>query len=386
MKKVLLNLLILGAGASAAFAQTTVTNNWFIRDQDIIFGATDSMVSTIVITPATSAAQTWDFTALNGLTRDTFEVFSAASGAAAATFPTATLRVPLMGGDGYLKKTATGVTVIGYSGDPGLGSVVNVPFSNPVEFQLAPLNFGMNMTNNSALKFTINSADYPQIAALLATQLPSGTTADSLRLTRTSKDVDNIDAFGTVNLPASLSYNTLRVHRMTYNDNKIEIRIALFGGLIHQWVDPSTLSGGTGGTIPGVGKDTVETYLFIADDERQAVVNITMNRLTSQPTSIRYLYAPTVVATENKGENTVELFAQPNPATNNVSIKVGDLPSGKNTLRICNLLGETVYQRAIQANETATIDLSNWANGAYLYSIQAENGSILASKRLSVVK
>ncbi len=383
MKKSLLNVAFFIIATTAAFAQPTITNNWFIRDLDLIYGATDTNVTAIAITPGGSAAQTWDFTTLQPLTKDTFEVFSAASGSAAAAFPTATLRVPILGGDGYIKKTATQVQIIGYSGDPGIGSVVNVPFSNPMEFQIAPRTYGTNATNSSALKFTINSADYPQIAALLASQLPAGTSADSIRLTRSSQDVDNIDAHGTINLPGNLSYNSLRVHRMTYNDNKLEIRIALFGGLIHQWVDPSTLAGGAGGGIPGFGKDTVETYLFIADNERQAVANITMNLATNQAQSIRYLYSPTVVATENAG-NKVEITAQPNPAASEVRIKIGELPQGKNTIQINNVLGATVYQNSVQSNETTNISVANWANGIYLYSVKDEKGNVLATKRLNV--
>jgi hypothetical protein len=385
MKKTVLNLAFMAAMISTAFAQTTVTNNWFIRDQDIIYGATDSNVTSVAITAAGATAQTWDFTTLQPLTKDTFEVFSAASGAAAATFPTATLRIPIMGGDGYLKKTATSVSVIGYSGDPGLGSVISMPFNDPIELQVAPITYGANVTNTSSLRFTINMADYPTIQALVNAQLPAGTAADSIRLTRTSRAVDNSDAFGMVNLPASLSYTAMRVHRMEYNDSKVEIRIALFGGLIHQWIDPSTLSGGTGGAIPGVGKDTVDSYLFISNNERQAVVNITMNRATNQARTIHYLYSPTVVETINAKKASLDLVAQPNPASNEVRIKVGELPMGKNTLRVSNILGKMVYQNTIQANETATLDISRWTNGIYLYSISDEKGNILAGKRLNVV-
>jgi hypothetical protein len=68
-----------------------------------------------------------------------------------------------------------------------------------------------------------------------------------------------------------------------------------------------------------------------------------------------------------------------------VRIKVGELPMGKNTLRVSNILGKMVYQNTIQANETATLDISRWTNGIYLYSISDEKGNILAGKRLNVV-
>lgn len=385
MKKNLLSAAFVLATIGTTLAQTTVTSNWFIRPLDIIYGATDSLVSSIVVSPGSTASQIWNFTALNGVTKDTFEVFTAASGSAAASFPSATLRVPFLNGDGYLRKTGTKVEIIGYSGDPGLGSPVKVPFNDPLEFQVAPLNFGMNMTNTSAFRFTINSADYPQIQALLASQLPAGTNADSIRLTRSSRDEDQIDAFGTINLPANLSYDVLRVHRQSYNDTKIEIRVILFGGLLVQWIDPSTLSGGGGGTtIPGVGKDTTNSYLFISNDERQAVATITMNRLTNQPQSVRYLYAPTVVATEKTAAEALELTAQPNPATNEVRIKIGALPTGSYRLRLNNLLGATVYQAAVQGNETLPIDVNSYANGAYFYSILDEKGTVLATKRLTI--
>jgi Secretion system C-terminal sorting domain len=379
MKQILLSCAFLMCGV-AAIAQPTVTNAWFIRVNDLIYGATDSMAAPSLVTPASANAQTWNFTALNPMVKDTFEVFAASTGANAAAFPTATFRVPFMGGDGYGRVTATRAEIIGFSGDVGLGSPITVAFSDPMDFQQAPMTYGTTLNNTSNLKFTIATADYPQIAALLTAQLPAGATCDSIRLTRSSITRDVIDAHGTANLTAG-NYPVLRLNRFEEANNKIELHVKLLAFLPYSWLDPSSL----GQTIPGTGKDTTYSHLFVSNNERQPVVTINLDKATQAITSVRYLYSPTVTATNNAVANTVEMIASPNPANQTVRVSIGDLPKGSYALRLQNILGQTLHSEYIGGNETTTIDVSRYQSGLYMYSVTDAKGMIIAAKRLHIV-
>ena len=366
----------LAMAAASSFAQTTVTNNWFVRDQDLLYSATDSSATGVTVTAASNVAQAWNFSTLQASRKDTFEVFTAASGTAAAAFPTATLRISFLGGWAYAVRTGTVVKIIGYSGDLlNVGQSFNIPFSDAQEFQVAPITFGQTINNTSALRFAIKTSDYPTIDSLLSTLLPGGISADSLRINRTTKDHDVVDAFGTVQVPNNtITYDVLRSYRTAITDTKLELKIGFFG-----WVDASQF----GTAIPGTGKDTTYSYNFMSNAERQNVATITMAK-TGGIARVQYLYAPTAVATKNAIAATPNLTAAPNPASNTVRIAATELPQGSYTLRIANVLGSALYTERVSANATSYVDVSNWQNGIYVYTLSDAKGVVLAAKRLFV--
>jgi hypothetical protein len=176
------------------------------------------------------------------------------------------------------------------------------------------------------------------------------------------------------------TYPVLRLNRFEETNNKIELRVKIS---IFQpsWIDPATL----GQTIPGTGKDTTYSHVFVSNNERQAVVTINLDKVTQAITTVRYLYAPTAVATENAVATTADINALPNPANQSVRIAIGDLPKGNYTLRIQNILGQTLHTTYINGSETTTIDLSHFQSGLYIYSLSDAKGVTMAAKRLHIV-
>ncbi len=373
MKKSLL-LLSLVATTASAFAQTAITNNWFIRVNDQLFAATDSSTQTSIGT-ASATAQMWDYTQLTPTTKDTFEVFTAASGGSASVFPTATMRIPILNGDGYVRQSAGKTEVIGFAGDIlNVGQSFNIPFTDPLELQIAPMSYGNTYNNTSSFRFQIKPSDYPAVQAFLVQAAGAiANNIDSVRVRRDTKTKDVVDAFGMVMLSAG-NYDVLRLNRTDINDTNVFFKLPFLG-----WQNASSL----GQAIPGTGKDTIYAYHFVSNTERQNIATVTMNR-TGGIASTRYLFAPTVVATNAVAVNIVEWSATPNPASTSVFVKVGDLPQGNYEVKVYSLLGQTVAQSVIVANGFTSFDVSRLANGIYMYALIDAGGRAIATKRIHV--
>ena len=373
MKKSLLFVSLLATTASA-FAQTAITNNWFIRVNDQLFAATDSSTQTSIGT-ASATAQMWDYTQLTPTTKDTFQVYTAASGSVASAFPTATMRVSILNGDGYVRQSATKTEVVGFAGDIlNVGQSFSIPFSDPLELQIAPMAYGNTYNNTSSFKFQIKPADYPAVQAFLVqTAGAIANSIDSVRVRRDTKTKDVVDGFGMMMLSAG-NYDVLRLNRTDITDTNVFFKIGFLG-----WQNASAL----GQTIPGTGKDTVNAFHFVSNTERQNMATVTM-RKAGGIASTRYLYAPTVVATNAVAANMIEWSATPNPASTTVFVKVGDLPQGNYEVKIYSLLGQTVAQSVIVANGFTSFDVSRLANGMYMYALIDANGRAIATKRIHV--
>ena len=61
----------------------------------------------------------------------------------------------------------------------------------------------------------------------------------------------------------------------------------------------------------------------------------------------------------------------PNPCDATATIRIqGCEPMLQPTLRVCNLLGNVVYETELQAgNNIVRIDVSQWNSGIYFYSV-----------------
>ena len=72
----------------------------------------------------------------------------------------------------------------------------------------------------------------------------------------------------------------------------------------------------------------------------------------------------------------------PNPATEKTYITV-DFKTPKATLTIYNVLGRTIEQRVLANSGTFEFDVSEYAEGVYLYTLEAGGEKI--TKRMTVV-
>jgi len=82
----------------------------------------------------------------------------------------------------------------------------------------------------------------------------------------------------------------------------------------------------------------------------------------------------------------VRLAAFPNPATHYVTIDYTITNAENAFLRIYNIAGELMYEKAlIQGYNKVTIDISEWNTGIYMYSLRKNNHTYL-SKKLIITK
>lgn len=87
----------------------------------------------------------------------------------------------------------------------------------------------------------------------------------------------------------------------------------------------------------------------------------------------------------NESERTtaLRLSVYPNPVTTSARIHVNGCNFNQPELRICNLLGSVIYQQKItSAEQYISIDVSNWNNGVYFYSICSESKTICTQKMI----
>jgi len=84
--------------------------------------------------------------------------------------------------------------------------------------------------------------------------------------------------------------------------------------------------------------------------------------------------------------NEVKLSAYPNPAKNNITIDYFINNANNTFLRVYNIAGEIMYEKALQSGSNKiNIDLSNWNTGIYMYSIH-RNKHTYISKKLIITK
>jgi hypothetical protein len=105
---------------------------------------------------------------------------------------------------------------------------------------------------------------------------------------------------------------------------------------------------------------TLETYYFW-DNNIHAWIEISTARynyyysaITGSGISLFY------------GEQPVTVF--PNPATNYITVK----GTAESIITVSTLSGGVIYKQVI-AGESKTIDVSSWANGTYLISVETGN-------------
>lgn len=366
--------------AFALQAQISITDAYFPQEGDTLKTAFDGMPSGITINPVGgSIDQDWNFNSVQGMSREII-YRSAAEGEASAEFPSADLFVPLEPvGETYYKKTATTFELVGYQGlDPANLGISLVVHLNPALIERrAPLNFLDFGNSNAAVLIPFASEDIP---GGILDSLPI--TPDSIRLRIAIERTSIVDGWGTLTIPGG-TYDVLREKQIEERETLMDVKIGI--GPLSQWIDVTDLIAG----FDFLGKDTITTYSFYNNAEKEAIAIVTVDNLDNDmvdaveykdngiQTSIRYV---------DTGKP--DLVAYPNPAIDDVRIDFFNLPSSTYTLKIYNILGIVVWEKkyAISGDRSEKINLTNLRKGTYLYSLISDNGKIISTKRLMVMR
>ena len=364
----------------AAQAQITITDAYFPQDGDTLKTVYDGMPSGIIVNPPGGTTdQNWDFSSVQGMSREVLYL-PASEGDSSGEFPSADLVVktePV--GETYYKSTATTFELVGYQGvDPANLGINLIVHLNPTLIERrAPLNF-IDFGNSYAAVLLPFAAD--DIPGGILDSLPI--TPDSIRL-RVSIDRTNVvDGWGKVTIPGGI-YDVLREKQIEERETSMDVKIGI--GPFSQWVDVTDLISG----FDFLGKDTITTYAFYNDEEKEAIAIVTVDNQNNDivdaieykdngiQTNIRYV---------NTGKP--DLIAYPNPAIDDVRIEFLNLQSSNYTLKIYNILGIVVWEKkyAISGDRSEKINLANLRKGTYLYSLISDSGKIISTKRLMIMR
>ena len=392
MRSFSLFLALFFATYSFANAQITVTNSTFPKAGDTL--STSNATTPKGFTIAKDGlGKTWDFSTLKSTAINRTIIAAAKDGANAAVFPKATLvekRSP-SGDEYYIKANAKTYETVGYAGSNATGFAVPsiTPVSPSVVNRRAPMAFVDANNTNSAISASVPLSALPDSIVKQIGQFAN--LIDSLRVKYVSTRTDVVSGYGTIKIPMG-TYEVLREQRVQYNDKKLEVHTKF----LNSWSDITALIPANqlpAGVKSFIGLDTSFQYHFFSDKQKEVIAVVTMdNKDNTKVTAVTYKnikkFTPVIDNIEGGAYARPDIRAYPNPANDEVNVEMNNFDAGNYTLKIYNLLGSVIMQDnyALSGNKTIKLDITQLRKGTYLYSISNNQGKILVTKRLMVLK
>jgi hypothetical protein len=368
-KKNLLVIFTMLAATVCIQAQITVTNATFPAVGDSLKIATDLNPVAIVVT-APGGPYTWDYSTLNSAVRQVTVFQPAVNGASFANYPTADL-VVIGGAETYFDVSATAFTNLGISGSDivsGLPIPAEVVFTPPLAERHAPLTFPNVFTGSTSVIVALPTSAIPG-GILDSLGVPSGL-LDSIRLRLTIARNDFVDGFGTLAIPGG-TYNVLRQKRTDYTDTRIDIHVPFFG-----WQDVTDLLG-----VGGFGQDTTITYSFLSNTAKEPIAELTMDSTGLIVQQADFKDNGIASAVEPFIREKPEVVVSPNPATNQATFELKNIPSGQYALRLFDANGHSVLIKELSSGRES-VSLVSLSGGMYMFHLTDAKNQIVASGKL----
>lgn len=378
MKQRIPDLLFFLFLSFSSVAQITVTSASFPSVGDVMVTAVDNLPSGIVVTEA-GIDQNWSYMSLESPFNMSTTLIPAEEGPGAFAYPGADYYTPF--GDNvvaYYQVRDSDVRILGlYGADPiGLGLETASRFEPPLPVRRSPMNF-----------LDVNQIEYDISIALDADDLPAAIlenfpiTPDSLRIRANVNRLDVVDAWGTLTIPGGI-YDVLREKRTEDREVRLDAKLPIF-----DWTDVTDIALEFL-PIEGLGESTAVSYHFISNEAIEPVAILEMNEDETAVARVEYKASDVSSNVQTVTDLKPGVYAFPNPAIVNARFEFTNLPKGKYKLRILNILGVEVWSRNYQINGNVTqkVDISNLRKGTYLYSLSNEDGKIITTKRLVVIR
>ncbi|MFQ5445592.1 MAG: T9SS type A sorting domain-containing protein [Saprospiraceae bacterium] len=373
MKK-LIPVLVLALATSTLFAQITVTNATFPTAGDTLKMAIDNTPSGLVMT-SPGGPFNWDFT---GLTADLLsEIVYFEASAGSIEVPGAELFANLGGGtESYFNVTATAVELMAVKGpDPqGFGVETTFFFTPPIVQRRAPMTFpSSNLTSSSLLiPFAFDS-----LPPILTDSLNLPFTPDSIRVRITTERNDFVDAYGNLAIPGG-AYEVLREKRTEFREARVDVLLPGFG-----WQDVTDLLLAAGG-FEGIGKDTVVTYNFFSNTEKEIIASVTVDSTELNATTVTFKNNGLVSAIAGVESAPPTVTVSPNPFSGEANFALQNFATGKYTLQVFDTRGQAAYSERVpvHGNSEHRINLSQLGAGSYFFRFVSAQGSVVAAGQL----
>ncbi|MCC6279958.1 MAG: T9SS type A sorting domain-containing protein [Saprospiraceae bacterium] len=390
MKRML--LAVFSALCFHATAQITVTAATFPAAGDTFRHAFDLAPGGANFLSPPGGSQVWDFSNL-GFEETTETVYQNANkGANFSSFPGAELVVISNTGETYYNVTNNKVELMGYSGsDPAnLGVNVLAKFGPAIIERRSPLNFFDINQQTSDLTLPFSTEDLPPQFDSLLSNVPGANFVDSIRVRINFQRLSVMDGWGSLKIPnLSTAAQVLREKRQEYTTTSMDVHVGLpapFGG----WFDIATFFPAGGGPFGDfLGIDTTVTYRYQSNIDKEELAVVTVSNDQSTVETVRFKNIDAVTSSpEEDAPGTAGVQAFPNPAVQWVRFDCTNLPSDQYTLKIFNIVGKVVWKDNFNmaGNRSIRVDLDDFKKGTYLYSLVNEEGTIIGTKRLVVVK
>jgi hypothetical protein len=278
----------------------------------------------------------------------------------------------------YYAASANKFEKLGYHGnDPtvaGLPIQTTFPYSPPLTERRAPMKF----FDINQLSSSINIAFSVPDLGPLADSLPIAAFADSVRIRGIINRLDVVDAFGSLAIPGG-TYNVLREKRTEYRDTRLDVHTFL------GWQDITNLVLGAGGGIAdGFGTDTVISYLFMSDTEKEIIAEVNTSADGLVPRSVRFKDNDILNALGDATDSTPQVLISPNPASGQVVFSMKNLAPGNYSLRLVDVRGRAVLRSKLN-NAENTVRFDNMSGGTYFYQVFDENNRAVGSGKLLII-
>lgn len=393
MKKNVLLMLSILFTLNLLTAQVTVTNAVFPSAGDIRYDATVTNLSAVTISPA-GASQTWDFSGLTS-NSSTVTVQAASTGMAAASFPTADIILPEIGGtlgEAYIQVNTNSLEAIGvFGGLAGVIDSVAIAFSsNRVDLQ-TPATYMDSHVSNYAFQAEIDPHAEPgsfMDSVISELEIPGVFTVDSIRVNFTATRYTDVDAHGMLTLPMSGTFDAIRIKNVDSTNTAIDIKATTLLGSI-DWTDAVSLAEDLGfqfPDIPFLGPGLIVSYEFWTDTIKQPLMNIVTDDSGTVSFASHYSKFPTSTTGIIQNKGTIRTY--PNPAYTDFFIDMKNFDNGKYHVEFYNIIGKRIWKRSYQVNgdRNIKIDVEDLKKGTYLYSVSDEAGRRITTRRIVVVK
>jgi hypothetical protein len=95
--------------------------------------------------------------------------------------------------------------------------------------------------------------------------------------------------------------------------------------------------------------------------------------------AVKFSYAGVITSVNNIAKNDAHIFISPNPVTNVCYIDFENVKNSELSLKIMNIVGQTVLNKTIAVNsneQTLPLDISDFAKGIYFAQINSADNSI----------
>lgn len=378
MKHTLLITISLFLLTFCVHGQITVTNASFPVLGDTLLTAVDNLPSGIDITQA-GGDQSWSYVSLEAPFNQSTEMLPAIQGPGAFAYPSADFYSSF--GEGvvaYYHTTSNKVEILGlYGQDPiGLGLETASRFEPPLVIRRAPMNYLDDHQSEYNIAIAVAADDIP---VDIFDNLPF--TPDSIRIRINTTRYDLVDAWGTLTIPGGI-YDVLREKRTEYRELRLDAKVPILG-----WVDITDVAI-EALPLEDLGQDTSISYHFFSNEaiEPIAVVEVNNNETLVERVEFKGNTVTSNLQTLSKLKPGV--YAFPNPAIVNARFEFANLPKGKYELKILNILGVEEWSKTynISGNYTDKVDISALSKGTFLYSLTDEQGKILSTRRLIVIR